>query len=90
MATSQCVGCGRTFTIPGPDRAPYCFPCAERQDLTPPAAPAASRGSWWPWVFGLCLLAVMLMVFSAKADSDPEPSADRFAPPFAPVRPAPR
>lgn len=60
MSRSVCVGCAKTFDVPGADPAPYCLECE-------PAAQrafAARRGGVGGWVLAIVLLAGLLLFVS--------------------------
>ena len=61
MAVSVCVACGGSFTIPGPDRAPYCFACQEGAETAARAVRSSSGALVWAMVaLGVVVLGAAL------------------------------
>ncbi len=84
MAVSICVACGGSFTIPGPDRAPYCFGC---QDGAETAASATSRshggGGWL--VIGLVFLLFAGFILYASVGREVGPQGTAYEGPSGPI-----
>lgn len=83
MSRSVCVGCGKSFDVPGADPAPYCLDC---EPAAQRAFAARKRGGGG-WLLGFAVLVVLLsfvaFMLTARDVGGPEPAVPQSS---APVR----